>query len=154
LPGSHEQFAHAVPCSTNEVDRIEWAMTMLRTLSRALAWFSGFVSWPVSCARPRCEYAPAEKAIDEARHAASPVAPVVRRTPVVQFLGATTGFIVNYSPDHAVRFDLQGKPVETLTRSYRPMEVTLTIGRREMSAERFGQIPGTIQKEEDSTPAS
>ena len=77
---------------------------------------------------------------------------VVRRTPVVQFFGATTGFIVNYTPDHAVRFDLQGNPVETLTRAYRPMEVTLTIGRREMSAERFGQILGTIQKEEDSTP--
>jgi hypothetical protein len=77
---------------------------------------------------------------------------VARRTPVVQFFGATTGFIVNYSPDHAVRFDLQGKPVETLTRAYRPMEVTLTIGRREVSAERFGQILGMIQKEEDSTP--
>jgi hypothetical protein len=77
---------------------------------------------------------------------------VVRRTPAVQFFGATTGFIMNYTPDHAVRFDLGGNPVETLTRAYRPMEVTLTIGRREMSAERFGQILGTIQKEEDSTP--
>jgi hypothetical protein len=79
---------------------------------------------------------------------------VVRRTPVVQFFGATTGFIVNYTPDHAVRFDLQGKPVETFTRAYRPMEVTLTLGRREMSAERFGQIFGTIRKDDDSTPPS
>jgi hypothetical protein len=71
---------------------------------------------------------------------------VVRRTHFVQFFGATTGFIVNYSPDHAVRFDLDGKPVETLTRSYRPMEVTLTIGRREVSAERFGRSLGTIPK--------
>jgi hypothetical protein len=68
---------------------------------------------------------------------------VVRTTPVVQFFGATTGFIVNYSPDHAVRFDLDGKPVETLPRAYRPMEVTLTIGRREVSAETFGRILGT-----------
>jgi hypothetical protein len=29
---------------------------------------------------------------------------VVRKTPVVEFFGATTGFIVNYTPDHAVRF--------------------------------------------------
>lgn len=52
---------------------------------------------------------------------------VVRRTPVVQFFGPTTGFIVNYTPDHAVRFDLEGCPVETLTRPHRPGEVTLYL---------------------------
>ena len=54
---------------------------------------------------------------------------VVRKTPVVQFFGPTTGFIVNYTPDHAVRFDLEGRPVETLARAYRPGEVTLYLGR-------------------------
>jgi hypothetical protein len=39
---------------------------------------------------------------------------VVRRTPFVEFFGATTGFIVNYTPDHAVRFDLEGRPVDTI----------------------------------------
>jgi hypothetical protein len=71
---------------------------------------------------------------------------VVRRTPVVRYFGATTGFIVNYTPDHAVRFDLEGKPVETLTRAYRPMEVTVSLGRREVSAESFGRVLGTIAK--------
>jgi hypothetical protein len=52
---------------------------------------------------------------------------VVKRTPVVQFFGPTTGFVVNYTPDHAVRFDLDGRPVETLTRAYRPGEVTLYL---------------------------
>src|SRR4029079_5214834 len=55
---------------------------------------------------------------------------VVRRTPFVKFFGATTGFIVNYTPDHAVRFDLDGRPVETLTRAHRPREVTLYLGGR------------------------
>ena len=39
---------------------------------------------------------------------------VVRETPTVQFFGLTKGFIVNYTADHAVRFDLEGRPMETL----------------------------------------
>ena len=54
---------------------------------------------------------------------------VVRRTPFVQFFGETTGFIVNYTPDYAIRFDLSGSPVEMLDHAFRPVEVTLTIGR-------------------------
>jgi hypothetical protein len=53
---------------------------------------------------------------------------VVRETPVVPFFGATTGFIVNYTPDHAVRFDLQGNPVGFFPRAYCPWQVTLTLG--------------------------
>ena len=53
---------------------------------------------------------------------------VVRQTPTVQFFGLTTGFIVNYTPDHAVRFDLEGRPMEALARAYRPGEVTLHLG--------------------------
>lgn len=68
---------------------------------------------------------------------------VVRETPVVPFFGRTTGFIVNYTPDHAVRFDCEGRPVETLTRAYRPGEVTVTLARRPVSAEAFGKALGT-----------
>jgi hypothetical protein len=55
---------------------------------------------------------------------------VVKKTPIVQFFGPTTGFVVNYTPDHAVRFDLDGLPVETLTHAYRPGVVTLYLGNR------------------------
>ena len=65
---------------------------------------------------------------------------VVRKTPIVQFFGPTTGFIVNYTPDHAVRFDLEGKPVETLARAYRPGEVTLYLGSRAISPVSLGRI--------------
>ena len=43
-----------------------------------------------------------------------------QRTPIVPFFGPTTGFVVNYTPDHAVRFNLEGSPIETLTHAYRP----------------------------------
>jgi hypothetical protein len=49
---------------------------------------------------------------------------VLRKTPEVKFFGPTTGFIVNYSPDLAIRFDIEGQPVETLASAYRPGEVT------------------------------
>jgi hypothetical protein len=68
---------------------------------------------------------------------------VVRKTPFVQFFGRTMGFIVNYTPDHAVRFDCEGRPIETLTRAYRPGEVGVTLGRRPVSAEAFGKALGT-----------
>lgn len=72
---------------------------------------------------------------------------VVRKTPFVQYFGPTTGFIVNYSPDHAVRFDLQGKLIKSLMRAYRPMEVTLSLGRRKVLAETLGCVLGTIPRE-------
>ena len=72
---------------------------------------------------------------------------VVRRTPFVQFFGATTGFVVNYDPDHAIHFDLDGDPVEVLNHAYRPGEATLTIGRKTIPAERFFTIVGTMPTE-------
>jgi hypothetical protein len=71
---------------------------------------------------------------------------VVRRTPVVEFFGTATGFIVNYTPDHAVRFDVEGRPVETLTRAYRPGEVTLYLSGRPFSPRVLGSVMGTIVK--------
>ena len=67
---------------------------------------------------------------------------IVRRTPFVQFFGPTTGFIVNYDPDHAIRFDLDGNAVEVLNRAYCPGEVTLTIGTKTIPAEGFFEIVG------------
>ena len=67
---------------------------------------------------------------------------VVRRTRFVQFFGATTGFIVNYDPDRAIRFDLDGNPVEVLDRAYRPEEVIFAIGNKAMPAQNFFKILG------------
>jgi hypothetical protein len=65
---------------------------------------------------------------------------VVRETPTVQFFGLTTGFIVNYAPDHDVRFDLEGRPMETLARAYRPGEVTLHLGGRAIPPATVGRL--------------
>ena len=53
---------------------------------------------------------------------------------------ALAGFIVNYTPDFAVRFDVGGIPVEVLDRAYRPGEVTLTIGRKTIPAEKLLEL--------------
>jgi hypothetical protein len=53
---------------------------------------------------------------------------------------------VNYTPDHAVRFDVEGRPVETLTRAYRAGEVTLYLGGRPFPLRVLGSVMGTIVK--------
>ena len=47
--------------------------------------------------------------------------------------GRPVGFIINYSPDCAVRFDLEGNPVELFDRAHRLGEATLSIAGRAMS---------------------
>jgi hypothetical protein len=71
---------------------------------------------------------------------------VVRKTPEVKFFGPTTGFIVNYTSDRAIRFDLEGQVVETFPRVYRPGEVTLFLSGRQISVDSFGRILGTWPK--------
>jgi hypothetical protein len=52
----------------------------------------------------------------------------VAKTPFVPFFGKTTGFVVNYTPDSAVHFDLDGNPVERFDRAYIPGQVEVFIG--------------------------
>jgi hypothetical protein len=42
--------------------------------------------------------------------------------------GAVTGFVVNYTPDEAVRFDRGGTPIERLDHTVRRGHVSLSIG--------------------------
>lgn len=65
---------------------------------------------------------------------------------LVQFFGATTGFIVNYTPDYAVRFDLSCAPVEELDHAFRPGEVTLTLGGKTFPAQNFFKILGATPR--------
>jgi hypothetical protein len=58
----------------------------------------------------------------------------VARTPFVPFFGPTTGFIVNYTPDSAVRFDLVGDPVEHFDKAYIPGQVEVFIGKQKLPA--------------------
>ena len=58
----------------------------------------------------------------------------VKKTPFVPYHGRTTGFIVNYTPDRAVRFDLDGNPVEHFDRAYIPGQVEVFIGKQKLPA--------------------
>ncbi len=79
---------------------------------------------------------------------------VVRQTPAVSFFGPTTGFIVNYAPDSAVRFDLNGNPVEVLDQAYRPRTVTLLIVRKKISAESLFKFVAAIRKAAHKQPSA
>ena len=52
---------------------------------------------------------------------------------VLPAYGRPVGFIVNFSPDSAVRFDLEGKAVEILDQAYRLGVAQFCIGKRPIS---------------------
>jgi hypothetical protein len=104
-----------------------WSITMYGFSGGSERW----LKIPLDPARPSITFAAQAMA-------------VVRETPVVRFFGPTTGFIVNYSPDCALRFDLNGNPVELLPSAYSPGDVELRIGRRRISRDAFGRIMGVI----------
>jgi hypothetical protein len=69
---------------------------------------------------------------------------VARRTPIVPVFGPTTGFVVNYKPNFAVRFNMGGKPVEAFDRAYSPGPVTITMDGKEISAKVFAKVVGLM----------
>jgi hypothetical protein len=55
---------------------------------------------------------------------------VLHRSAVVPFHGGATGFVINYTPDSAVRFDVDGDPVEVFDRAYWPGSASVSVGGR------------------------
>jgi hypothetical protein len=54
----------------------------------------------------------------------------------VPAFGKTIGFVINYSPDQAVRFDRNGQPIAILDKAVRPgTAVLLRLGGRPIPAE-------------------
>src|SRR4051794_41646643 len=64
----------------------------------------------------------------------------------VTFFGEAVGFIVNYTPDQALRCDLDGQPQEVLSKAYRPGEVGLAIGSRPVSPTVIARLLGTTRQ--------
>ena len=56
--------------------------------------------------------------------------------------GKTVGFVINYSPDQAVRFDRNGQPIEILDKAVHPATAVLCLGRRPITAEALGLVFG------------
>jgi hypothetical protein len=57
-------------------------------------------------------------------------------------LGKPTGFIVNYSPDKAVQFDLTGNPLSAFDRSHRSGEASLSISGRKLTSDELFHLLG------------
>jgi hypothetical protein len=58
----------------------------------------------------------------------------------VMFFGQALGVIINYSPDHAVRCDLEGSPLEVLPKAYRLGEVQLSFGGKRVEPKVMARI--------------
>jgi hypothetical protein len=61
----------------------------------------------------------------------------------VPAFGKTAGFVINYSPDKAVRFDPNGQPIAILDKAVRPgTAVLFLLGGRPIPAEALGVLFG------------
>jgi len=61
----------------------------------------------------------------------------------VPAFGKTAGFVINYSPDKAVRFDPNGQPIAILDKAVRPgTAVLLRLGGRPIPAKALGLVIG------------
>lgn len=60
----------------------------------------------------------------------------------VPFFGRANGFIINYSPDQAMRFTLDGGPFEVLPKAYRPGEIEIDVGGRNRSPLTVARVLG------------
>jgi hypothetical protein len=65
-----------------------------------------------------------------------------RRPEGVPAFRKTAGFVINYSPDKAVRFDPNGKPIAILDKAVRPGTAVLRLGGRPIPAAALGMIIG------------
>jgi len=60
----------------------------------------------------------------------------------VSAFGKAIGFVINYSPDKAVRFDPNGQPITILDTAVRPGTAVLCLGGRLVTAEALGLVFG------------
>jgi hypothetical protein len=60
----------------------------------------------------------------------------------VPAFGKPIGFVINYSPDQAVRFDRNGQPIAMLDEAVRPGTAVLRVGGRPITAEAMGLVFG------------
>jgi hypothetical protein len=68
--------------------------------------------------------------------------PTLAGRPCVPFFGEALGFIINYSPEKALRCSLTGQPLEVLAKAYRPGEIELCIGTRRVPKRTAARLLG------------
>jgi hypothetical protein len=67
----------------------------------------------------------------------------VRKRSPIPYFGQAVGVVVNYSPDNAIRFDLDGNAVELLSAAHRLGELTVAIRGKPVPPGAFAAILGT-----------
>jgi transcriptional regulator with XRE-family HTH domain len=70
---------------------------------------------------------------------------VANKTKGVPFFGRVTGFVVNYSPDEAVRFDLEANPLTVFDRAYSPGQASIMHRGREIDGPQYARIIGLTE---------
>lgn len=81
--------------------------------------------------------------LDATQGSVSFVRQVLNRLPEeVPAFGKPIGFVINYSPDQAVRFDSNGQPIAILDKAIRPRTAVLRLGRRPITAGALGLVFG------------
>jgi hypothetical protein len=58
------------------------------------------------------------------------------------FYGSPTGFIVNFSHDYAVRFELDGSPLAAFERAFEPGHISISIGGTPLTQGQFDLVMG------------
>jgi hypothetical protein len=77
--------------------------------------------------------------LDATQGPVSFVRQVLNRLPEgVPAFGKPIGFVINYSPDKAVRFDPNGQPIAVLDEAVRPGTAVLRLAGRPIRAQRWG----------------
>lgn len=51
----------------------------------------------------------------------------LKENPTIRFWGAATGFYINYTPEQAVKYDLNGNVIKEINGNYRPGDAFFTI---------------------------
>lgn len=63
---------------------------------------------------------------------------------VVPFLGAPTGYVINYTPDFALRFNKEGRLVARLSRAFRVGQSSVAIGGKEIDEKTWASLLGDV----------
>ena len=76
---------------------------------------------------------------------------IANKTTSVAFFGKVTGFVVNYSPDESVKFDLEGNPLAAFDHAYSPGQSSIIHRGHQIEGARYARIIGLSKT---STPAA
>jgi hypothetical protein len=68
----------------------------------------------------------------------------VRLRSPINYYGHATGVIVNYTPDHAIRFGLDGTPLEVLSEAHRGGSLSFSIRGKPVPKEVLAAIFGAV----------